>query len=575
MARCDITMPRMPSGRVRDDAWARLSQPWDVIVVGGGITGAGIVREITRAGLKGLLVEQRDFSWGTSSRSSKLVHGGLRYLNQGKFKLTWESVRERERLMREAPGLVDRMDFLLASYRGDRPGPFAYSVGLAIYDVVAGLWDHERHSAQSFIARVPNLEPAGLRAGFRYHDAQTDDSRLTLRVLREAAAHGATLLNYAPAAELLRENGQVVGVRVRDALREDRTAECRARVVINATGAWADRLRTQVEAAPRMRPLRGSHLVFPASRFPLGAAFTLQHPIDQRVFFVFPWEGVTVVGTTDLDHDAPLDQEPAISPQEVAYLMAAIEARFPTLGLTLDDVISTYSGVRPVVRSAQATAPSKETRDHVIWEENGLVTVTGGKLTTFRLIARDALKAIRHRLPAFPLPRRSQPVLEATRSDGDGWADVPEAIRRRLAGRCGQDAPSLVKAAGAGELEPIPGTATVWAELRWAARAEWVEHLDDLMLRRSRIGLLLPRGARDVLPRVRTICQPELGWDDARWEREEAAYLEVWRKSYSLPERSLIPDWRSLVPPLAKPGAAPPVRSLPRSGNAGGVTTRL
>jgi glycerol-3-phosphate dehydrogenase len=535
----------MPGSGARDAAWARLDQAWDVLVIGGGITGAAILAEATRAGLKAALVEQRDFAWGTSSRSSKLVHGGLRYLSQGHFRLTRESVREREHLLRAAPGLVQPMDFMLASYEGDRPGPLAYGIGLAIYDLFAGSWDHQRHGPDGLRERVPDLERTGLRAGFRYRDAQTDDSRLVLRVLREAAASGATALNYAPALELLREGGQVVGARVQDAVRPGRTAECRARVVINATGAWADRLRQQVGAPVRMRPLRGSHLVFSGDRLPVKSAVTLQHPADHRVFFIIPWEGVTVVGTTDLDHGQPLDTEAAISPAEVAYLMAAADARFPSLHLTLDDIISTYSGVRPVVNTGKAQ-PSKEAREHVIWEESGLVTVTGGKLTTFRVIAQDTLRAIRKRLPpAGPARPPAVPIFQPAEIAGPEWERVAEQDRQRLAGRYGADALPLIRAAGPGELERVPGASVLWAELRWAVRSEWVEHLEDLMLRRVRLGLIVPQGGRALLPRIREICQAELGWDDGRWALEEASYLQTWRACYSLPDRSLIPEWKA------------------------------
>lgn len=542
-------------GNWRDDIWARLDQAWDVIVVGGGITGAGILREATRLGLRTLLVERRDFAWGASSRSSKLVHGGLRYLKQGRIRLTRSSVREREHLLHDAPGLIDPLGFLLTVYKGSRPSRWTFKAGLSIYDLLARRWQHRYFRRDAFEMLAPHIAHLGLKGGFRYGDAQTDDARLTLRIIREAVADGGVAINYVAAEKLLWDAGNEPahtsspGIRLRD-MTQPRTVEIHARVVINATGAWADRLRGEAGAAMKIRPLRGSHLVFPAWRLPVAQAVGFMHPIDRRPVFILPWEGATLAGTTDVDHGDPLDDEPRISPQEVAYLMAAIEHQFPSLGLTLDDITSTFAGVRPVLDTGKAD-PSHESRDHAIWNDDGVVTVTGGKLTTFRLIALDVLKAARPRLPGTPAPDANVPVLKPIDMDLLKGVEparrhaLDEAARRRLLGRYGSDAPALIDAAQPGELELIPGTHALWAELRWAARAEGVVHLDDLLLRRVRLGLLLPRGGASLLPRIRSICQAELGWDDARWEIEEAAYLDLWRAHYSLPARSTIPDWKA------------------------------
>jgi glycerol-3-phosphate dehydrogenase len=538
----------------RDRAWSQLDQEWDMIVVGGGITGAGILREATRLGLRTLLVERKDFGWGTSSRSSKLVHGGLRYLKEGRIRLTRASVQERERLIEEGVGLIDPIGFLLATYKGDRPGRWTYSAGLSVYDLLALQWTHRHYSAEDFQMLAPHITQEGLEGGFRYGDAQTDDARLVLRLIREAIedcggqAQGCALaLNYVAAQEPLRDGTRpgapIVGIRLRDNV-AGRMADAYARVVINATGAWADHLREKMGAPPRIRPLRGSHLIFPAWRLPVAQAVGFLHPIDHRPVFIFPWEGITLVGTTDVDHKQPLEEEPSISPEEVSYLMAAVESQFPSLGLTLDDVVSTFAGIRPVIGTGKID-PSKESRDHVVWEENGLLTVTGGKLTTFRLIALDTIRSVRHRLPDLPPLDHEVPVLNPVDVELPVKNHLDEATRGRLLGRYGADAPALVAAAQPGELESIAGTGTLWAELRWAARAEAVAHLDDLLLRRVRLGHLLPRGGAELLPRIQAICQPELGWDDRRWASEEAAYLDLWRTCYSLPDRSAIPDWRA------------------------------
>ncbi len=529
----------------REAIWQSLDQSWDIVVVGGGITGAGILREATRLGLKVLLVEQRDFAFGTSSRSSKLVHGGLRYLKQGKIGLTQASVQERQRLQESAPGLVDPLGFLLANEKGSgqRREKWLIQAGLSFYDMVALQWSHTYYSPQDVWMLAPRLNVQDLAGAFHYFDAQTDDARLVLRVLREAVAAGGTAVNYVTAIDLIREEGQVVGVKLNDRV-TGLEADVHAKIVINATGAWTDDLRQKIGQEAKLRPLRGSHLIFPQWRFRLAQAVSFNHPLDNRFVFIFPWEGVTIVGTTDVDHGESLEHEPHITPGEVAYLMAAVEDRYPSLGITLDDVLATYAGVRPVINTGKAD-PSAESRDHVVWTENGLLTITGGKLTTFRLIALDALKAARHALPNMPKIDEDAPAINEVTQDLPDF--LPEQMRRRLIGRYGQEASALVAAAQPDELTPIPNTHVLWAELRWAARSEGVVHLDDLLLRRVRLGLLLPEGGARLEAQIREICQGELGWEDGRWAEEWAAYRQRWQAKYSLPPRETIPDWHNIV----------------------------
>ena len=533
----------------RSQNWSALAaDSFDILVIGGGITGAGIAREAARLGLRVALVEQHDFAWGTSSRSSKLVHGGLRYLREGRVGLTRASVSERQRLLEEGPGLIDPLGFLLATYKGDSPGRRMYGAGLSVYDLLALQWTHRYYSAADFKQFAPFISDEGLQGGFRYGDAQTDDARLVLRVLSEAVADGALVLNYAKVESVIREGGagRVVGALIRDLANEPGEAiHVHAAVVANATGAWADILREQVGGVRRIRPLRGSHLILPSWRLPVTQAVSFLHPVDRRPVFIFPWEGVTLVGTTDVDHDEALDAEPHISPVEVAYLMAAVASQFPALELTLDDVVSTFAGVRPVIGSGKAD-PSGESRDHVVWEESGLLTVTGGKLTTFRRIALDALRVARRRLPEMGELDDDMPVLNPVNLPL-GRVALSEAERRRLLGRYGKDAPALVAAAREGELDRVPGVATLWAELRWGARAEGVIHLDDLLLRRTRLGLLLPQGGAEIMERIGKIAREELGWDKKRWHAESHAYQQLWREHYSLPDRAAIPDWMLML----------------------------
>ncbi len=281
--------------------------------------------------------------------------------------------------------------------------------------------------------------------------------------------------------------------------------------------------------------------MFPAWRLTVAQSVSFLHPRDGRPVFAFPWEGVTLVGTTDVDHREPLENEPTISSAEVAYLLEAVRAMFPSLDLGPGDILSTLSGVRPVIGSGKAD-PSEESREYAVWSEEGLLTATGGKLTTFRLQALDVLKTARRHLPRRPLVDRLLPTFpgRAVELPPSAHALDPAAVRR-LTGRYGASAPALVEAARPGELEPVPGTSTLWAELRWAARAEGVVHLEDLLLRRVRVGLLLPDGGEDHLESVRAICAEELGWDEHRWKDEANRYLHLWQNHYGPPPEGGVP----------------------------------
>src|SRR5512142_1880015 len=287
----------------RARVWGELDQKWDLLIVGGGITGAGILRQAAHAKLRALLVEADDFASGTSSRSSKLVHGGLRYLKNAQIKVTLESVREREYLLKQGRGLVNRLGFLYACLQGDSIPGWIFGIGLGIYDIMARQWSHRSYDIDDMRELCLALTTPALLSGYRYFDANTDDARLVLRLLRESVADGALALNYARVDSLLRtRDGRVCGVALRDTSGEvERQTEVLAKVVVNATGAWADELRGNLQQRPRLRPLRGSHLVFPFQRLPLTRAVSFLHPRDGRPVFALPWEGVTLFGTTDVD----------------------------------------------------------------------------------------------------------------------------------------------------------------------------------------------------------------------------------------------------------------------------------
>lgn len=510
-----------------------MDEAWDLVIIGGGITGAGLLRESVRCGLKTLLVEQKDFAWGTSSRSSKLVHGGLRYLKEGDFRLTRESVNERERLLREAPGLVTPLEFLLPIYRGRKPGRWMMEVGLTIYDIIAGSWRHRYFKKEAFRRIEPLVADTGLLGGFCFTDAQVDDARLVLRLIAEAESHGALALNYTRATALQRSNAGAINGLVIEDTETGTSREIRTSLVINATGAWAEILHPSPEEGRHLRPLRGSHLVFPKSLIPIRSTVSFFNKDDGRALFAIPWEGAVLVGTTDLDHGAPLDKEPSISPGEARYIVDSLRAVFPSVNLSLSHAISSFAGVRPVVSEGKVSA-DKESREHVIWVDRGLVTVTGGKLTTFRALAWDTLAAARSFLPIGDLHGRNEPVFDTVDRPVQ-----PEALSRDqldvLTGRYGQAAAQIISTAAAEDLETIPGTLTLWAELVHGARSEKIRHLDDLLLRRVRLGLLLEAGGEKVMTRIRSLCEPVLPWDGARWEKEIDDYRALWQTCYAPP----------------------------------------
>lgn len=520
-------------------------QEWDVVVVGGGITGAGIYHEAASRGLKVLLVEQQDFAWGTSSRSSKMVHGGLRYLGSGQFSLANDSVKERQRLLSELPGLVNPLPFLMGHYRGGFPGPRVFNLILALYDWMAGK-RYRRYLKQGLSDYwAPGVNQARLQGMTRFADAVTDDARLVLRVLHEGNRKGGLALNYLRAIDTQKDDHGVSGVCLED-LETQQQITVRAGVVINATGAWTDVLRQTLGQQRVIRPLRGSHVVVPFWRLPVSFSVSFFHPVDKRPVFVFPWEGVTVIGTTDLDHSKALNQEAAISAEELEYLLTAANHQFDKADLSARDALSTWSGVRPVVSKNQNKEvdikakgkPSDEKREHAIWNDQGLISVAGGKLTTYRLIALDVLRAA--------VPRLKGKVSLEGLASAEAFETAPAVqdtqvlsvqASERLRGRYGCEVSELLSLieADSQQGQKISTTDTLWAELIWACQAEAVVHLDDLLLRRTRIGLLLPAGGCDIQHTIKRICCQYLAWDDAHWQQEWQRYQTIISQFYSLP----------------------------------------
>ena len=518
----------------REKTWSDLKQPWDIIVIGGGITGAGIFNMAAQKGLKVLLLEAKDFSFGTSSRSSKLIHGGIRYLRNRQYDVVRESVRERERLLKEANGLVDPLAFIFPSYEDNLTETKMMKLGVIFYDLLAPKWQHQSLDKPQTKKDLPALNEDGLVGGVKYYDALVDDSQLVLRVIMDGIRFGGSAINYAKVIQFLKSHSGVVeGVVVQDesGKLELPQVELRGKVIINATGPWSDKLREKIGGTPQLRPLRGSHLVFSRDKLPINAAVTMLHPKDARAMFAIPWENRVMIGTTDLDHSL-IEDETRISRSEMNYLIEATRHAFPKYLVSEEDVISTFSGLRPVINT-NAPTPSKESRAHKIWEEDGLITIAGGKLTIFRVMAADVLNFCSHRLPGdlkfdhcSPCFIHPKPLNAQQKVDPD-WL--------MMAGRLGKDVNEFFKDANPENLHPIEPIPEFWAELAWAAENEAVLHLDDLLLRRVRLGLLLPNGGINKMDRVQKLIQAPLGWSDETWNMEYERYLEIWRRNYSLP----------------------------------------
>ena len=510
-----------------------LGADWDILVIGGGITGAGILREATLMGFRALLVEQGDYAWGTSSRSSKMVHGGLRYLAAGKISLTRHALHERERLLHEAPGLVERLPYYYPLYRKRFPPAIAAGALFWLYDRLAGVDDHRRIDNGDLEQVFPHLDTEPLNGGYRYTDATTDDARLTLRLLSESIKNGAVARNYTRVVSLLREQGRTVGAMLRDAL-DNSERRVRARVVINATGAWAERFGGKMPNAARIRPQRGSHLVLDRRHFPAPAAIFLMHPDDGRRVFLYPWEGRTVVGTTDIPHQDDLGTAARIKPAELSYLLRVTRQLYGERAPGPEHVISTWSGVRPIILSGRNASPSRASREHMVWAEEGLVNCSGGKLTTFHHMAKDVMKRA---LPFLGTPKNdaSHRIFPETGVSASFSTPLDTGLSRKLMGRFGDDAPRVVGEARPEELEHVQDTTFTLAEVRWSLRYESVVHLDDVMLRRTRLGLLLPNGGAEILDAIEPLCRELLGWSAGTWVAERERYADIVRRYYSLP----------------------------------------
>jgi glycerol-3-phosphate dehydrogenase len=522
----------------RRRALAGLAQPFDLVIVGGGITGCGVLLDATQRGLRALLVEKGDLASGTSSRSSKLIHGGLRYLKQMQLRITRLACRERDRLLQLSPHLVQPVSFLYPAYEGDRTPGWQVDLGLWMYDRLTQRPDRHRDVEPGEAQRLaPGLELEGLDRALLYGDALTDDARLTIAVAATAAAYGGLVLPRAEAIDARRDiAGKVDGIVVRDLLSGE-AHRVEAAVVLNATGHWTDAVRERFGlAGRRLRPSRGVHVVLPASLLPIEVALTVASPDDGRPVFFIPHPEGVLVGTTDLFHDGPLD-DPRPTRAEVDYLLRVAMAAFPGRVTGAAQLRGAFAGLRPILQS-HAETPSEASRDEEVWEEEGLLNVAGGKLTTYRSTAEEVVDEVVKRLPPERARRVGECATAGTPLAGLAAVDLPDRLRERgvepavaaaMSRRLGSLAWTAVSLARTpDELQPlVDGVDLTAAEVRAHLRHGAVLRLEDLLVRRARLAMWDPAAARAVAPKLAGAFQSELGWAGPRWEAEEEAFASA------------------------------------------------
>jgi glycerol-3-phosphate dehydrogenase len=508
-------------------------EPWDIAVIGGGATGAGVAVDAAARGFDVVLVEAHDFGKGTSSRSTKLVHGGVRYLEQGNIPLVMSALKERGLMRQNAPHLVHDLAFLVPNYSWWE-APF-YGIGLKLYDLLAGKYGFGASkllSKEETLERLPALEPEELRGGVVYYDGQFDDSRLLVHLMMTAADRGAAIVNYCPATNLLRdEEGYVNGLAARD----EETGEefsISARVVVNATGVFTDEVRRLADAKvdPLMVTSQGIHLVFNRSFLKGDTALMVPRTSDGRVLFVIPWHDHAVAGTTDTPVDAP-SLEPKPLDEEIEFILETA-ARYLSRPPTRDDVLAVYVGLRPLVKAAGEGKTSAISRDHVIHVDNsGLLTITGGKWTTYRHMAEDTVDH------AITLGRLRDEACSTKNLRIHGYLECEEPSE------CRED-PLAVYGSDGKQIRALavdPALATrlhselpyIAAEVVWAAREEMARSVEDVLARRTRALFLNARAAMQMARPVARLMAQELGRDEAWIATQVKEFCEL-AKQYTV-----------------------------------------
>jgi len=527
---------------------------FDVLVVGGGITGAGVALDAASRGLRTALVERDDFASGTSSKSSKLVHGGLRYLQNGDVRLVYEALRERQRLRRNAPHLVRVLPFLIPIFSRDGllNAKIARALGSAMwmYDLTGGARIgklHKRLSRDAAVERMPTLPAERLAGAYLYYDAAADDARLTLTLLRTAALdHGAVVANHATVVDLTHDGeGHVTGAVV-DADSDRITV--RARAVVNATGVWSDRIRALDEGQDpdSIRPAKGIHITVPWEKVRNDIAVVVPVPKDKRSVFVVPWipkgDGtyeLTYIGTTDTDHDGPLD-DPQCNADDIAYLLRAINfsVREP---LSESDVVGTWAGLRPLVKAATSGRTADLSRNHkVLVQPSGVVTISGGKLTTYREMSEDTVDALVEHLGDLPRSTRRSRTANLRLRGAEGMS--PDSAPDHLVDRYGSEArvvEAIVQTDRSLGRPLVKGLPYKRAEALYAVRHEMARTVDDVLARRTRARLQARDASAAAAHDVADLIAPDLGWSPEEARRQADAYValvEAERTAPGLPD---------------------------------------
>ncbi|HEY0015465.1 MAG TPA: glycerol-3-phosphate dehydrogenase/oxidase [Longimicrobium sp.] len=530
-------------------------ETWDLLVIGGGITGAAAARDAAGRGLRVALVDAGDLARGTSSRSSRLIHGGLRYLETGNLKLVFEASAERRRLLALASHLVHPLPFLFPVFRKGPVGFRKLQAGMWLYDGLSLFRNISRHrmlARDAARTEEPRLRTEGLVGAAVYYDASVDDARLTLANARGAHEAGAAVVPHAEVVGFLRDGKGLAGARVRDCLVEGaETVDVRARVVLNATGPWSDAVRklANPRVKARLRPTKGVHILVRRDRLGNRNAITFQSPVDGRVMFVLPWGDFSYVGTTDTDYSGS-PAEVRADAEDVRYLLESANSIFPDARLTADDVVSTWAGIRPLLspRGPEGgLAASATSREHEIWrDDGGLLNIAGGKLTTYRVMAEQvvdvAARALKdaHRVESGISPTADLPLPGDPHEPWEPFRDriVSDAVAaglgadtgEHLARAYGEDAASVLAAARADAAlagRMMEGHPYVWAEVAHAVRAEMAMTLEDVMIRRLHLFYEAADGGLAVADEAarRMAAQPGIGWSEA----EAAAQVEAYR----------------------------------------------
>jgi glycerol-3-phosphate dehydrogenase len=494
---------------------------FDVLVIGGGITGAGVALDAANRGMCVALVEKRDFASGTSSRSSKLIHGGVRYLKQMQFGVTFEAIQEREVLLRMAPHLVKPLRFILP-YRRSLVSSLVYAAGLTLYDRLASSSASRRHRRIENLAdEMPMLDRSGIGGAFSYFDARADDCRLVMHVVKKAVQLGAAAANYVAVTGFGRDGAQhLAGVEALDGITGE-SFSIAAKRVVNAAGVWSDDVRKRFDASrpDLLRPSKGVHLVIDRERLPIDDAVAIPETASGHHLFLLPWENRTVVGTTDTLFSGDIDH-PRATADDVRVLLDGLEEYFPAARITAADLTSVYSGLRPLlVRPGSDGAPDKAARDYVIEDRDGLLTVTGGKLTTFRRMAARVVDRI---APSTHCTTDRLDLFSSTVPPASLPADVAEHLHAAF----GSDAAAIAANSNACERLDERAPHTI-AEIDFVIRNEMAMTVADVLMRRTRLAYIVRDNARSVIPFVAAQLAATHGWND---DQRAKALTEVDRE---------------------------------------------